>query len=46
MPRGAHVRKEVAEKCADFLLAPETQRLIADFGKDRFGQPLFLLPES
>jgi tungstate transport system substrate-binding protein len=36
-----HVRKEAAEKFADFLLAPATQRLIADFGKDRYGQPLF-----
>jgi tungstate transport system substrate-binding protein len=36
-----HVRKEAAEKFADFLLAPETQRLIADFGKDRYRQPLF-----
>ncbi len=36
-----HVRKEAAEKFADFLLAPETQRLIADFGKNRYGQPLF-----
>jgi tungstate transport system substrate-binding protein len=36
-----HVRKEAAEKFADFLLAAETQRLIADFGKDRYGQPLF-----
>lgn len=26
---------------ADFLVTPETQRAIAEFGKDRFGQPLF-----
>ena len=26
---------------ADFMVAPETQRVIGDFGKDKFGQPLF-----
>ncbi len=26
---------------ADFLVAPETQAVIATFGKDQFGQPLF-----
>jgi tungstate transport system substrate-binding protein len=36
-----HVQKEAARKFADFLLAPETQRAIAAFGKERFGQPLF-----
>ena len=36
-----HVRREAAEKFADFLLAPETQKVIADFGKDRYGQSLF-----
>ncbi|HET8627157.1 MAG TPA: substrate-binding domain-containing protein [Thermomicrobiales bacterium] len=30
-----------ARAFADFLLAPDTQRLIGDFGRDRFGQPLF-----
>jgi tungstate transport system substrate-binding protein len=37
----AHVRQEAARRFADFLLAAETQKVIADFGKDRFGQPLF-----
>jgi tungstate transport system substrate-binding protein len=37
----SHVRAEAARKFADFLLAPPTQRLIGDFGKDHFGQPLF-----
>jgi tungstate transport system substrate-binding protein len=27
---------------ADFLVAPEIQRVIAEFGRDRFGQPLFV----
>ena len=27
---------------ADFLLDPETQRLIGEFGKRRFGQSLFV----
>jgi tungstate transport system substrate-binding protein len=36
-----HVHTREARQFADFLLAPATQRLIADFGKDRFGQPLF-----
>ncbi len=26
---------------ADFLVAPATQRVIGEFGKDKFGQPLF-----
>jgi tungstate transport system substrate-binding protein len=36
-----HVQHEAAQKFADFLLSAETQKTIADFGKDRFGQPLF-----
>lgn len=27
---------------ADFIVAPETQRVIGDFGKDKFGQALFV----
>jgi tungstate transport system substrate-binding protein len=27
---------------ADFMVAPATQQVIGDFGKDRFGQPLFI----
>jgi tungstate transport system substrate-binding protein len=41
-----HVRQEAARRFADFLLAPETQKVIADFGKDRFGQPLFFVGEA
>jgi tungstate transport system substrate-binding protein len=36
-----HVQSEAARKFADFLLAPQTQQAIADFDKDRFGEPLF-----
>jgi tungstate transport system substrate-binding protein len=27
---------------ADFMVAPETQRVIGEFGRERFGQPLFV----
>jgi tungstate transport system substrate-binding protein len=30
-----------AQRFHDFLLEPETQRLIGEFGRDRYGQPLF-----
>jgi tungstate transport system substrate-binding protein len=40
-----HVRQEAARKFADFLLAPETRKTIADFGKDKYGQPLFFVGE-
>jgi tungstate transport system substrate-binding protein len=36
-----HVRREAARKFADFLLSRQAQKLITDFGKDRFGEPLF-----
>jgi tungstate transport system substrate-binding protein len=36
-----HVHREAAQRFADFLLAAETQKVIANFGKERFGQPLF-----
>jgi tungstate transport system substrate-binding protein len=38
-----HVRYEAARKFADFLLSPKIQRSIADFGTDRYGQPLFFI---
>ena len=41
-----HVRREAAQKFADFLLSAATQQVIADFGKDRFGQPLFFAGEA
>ncbi len=30
-----------AKAYVEFMIAPETQKIIGDFGKDRFGQPLF-----
>jgi tungstate transport system substrate-binding protein len=42
----AHVHQDSARRFADFLLSPETQKEIADFGKDRFGQPLFFTGDA
>ena len=36
-----HVHRRGAKKFADFLVSPQTQQMIADFGNDRYGQPLF-----
>ncbi len=36
-----HVRHEAARQFAGFLVSPETQRKIADFGKDKYGEALF-----
>jgi tungstate transport system substrate-binding protein len=36
-----HVRHEDAQKFADFLLSPEGQKVIANFGIDKYGAPLF-----
>lgn len=38
-----HVRREAAQRFADFLLSPQTQKFIGEFGKDRYGEPLFFL---
>lgn len=35
------VNKDGAKAFADFLLAADTQKLIAEFGKDKYGQSLF-----
>lgn len=35
------VNKDGAKAFSDFLLAAETQKLIANFGKDKYGQALF-----
>jgi tungstate transport system substrate-binding protein len=35
------VRAERAEQFEAFMLDPETQRQIANFGRERFGRPLF-----
>lgn len=35
------VHSQAARQFAEFLLSPETQKAIADFGIERYGQPLF-----
>lgn len=37
----AKVNKEGAKAFADFLLSPDAQKIIAEFGKDKYGQALF-----
>ncbi len=37
----AKVNAEGAKAFVDFMTSQETQKLIGDFGKDKFGQPLF-----
>ena len=36
-----HMKTAAARKFAEWLRKPETERFIADFGKDKFGEPLF-----
>lgn len=38
---GGQVNTAGAQAFSTFLLSPDTQTLIADFGKDKYGQPLF-----
>ncbi|MDI6632023.1 MAG: substrate-binding domain-containing protein [Thermoanaerobacteraceae bacterium] len=38
----AKVNAEGARAFVEFMVAPETQGIIADFGRDRFGGPLFI----
>ncbi len=38
---GVKINFRGAKAFADFLVAPETQRVIGDFGRDKYGQPLF-----
>jgi tungstate transport system substrate-binding protein len=39
--RHPHVRDQAARRFADFLSSAEGRRAVGEFGKDRFGQPLF-----
>jgi tungstate transport system substrate-binding protein len=39
----AHVQQQAARRFADFLLSRQGQQAIADFGKDRYGEPLFFV---
>jgi tungstate transport system substrate-binding protein len=35
------INAEGAKAFVDFMVDDETQRIIKDFGKDKFGEPLF-----
>jgi tungstate transport system substrate-binding protein len=35
------VNAEGAEAFVEFMTSPETQKAIGEFGKDKYGQPLF-----
>ena len=37
----SHVKHDLAKQFAEFLLSDEAQRLIADFGRAKYGEPLF-----
>jgi tungstate transport system substrate-binding protein len=39
--KGNHVNVDGARAFADFVIEPLTQEMIATFGVDEFGQPLF-----
>jgi tungstate transport system substrate-binding protein len=39
--KGEHIQAGLARQFAEWLISAETQQAIADFGVDRFGQPLF-----
>ncbi|RQD71218.1 MAG: tungsten ABC transporter substrate-binding protein [Tindallia sp. MSAO_Bac2] len=39
--KGDHINFPAAERFVDWILAPETQDLIAEFGIEEFGEPLF-----
>jgi tungstate transport system substrate-binding protein len=41
-----HVRQQMARQFADFLLSPEVQKVIANFGIDRYGEPLFFVGKA
>ncbi|MDN5343962.1 MAG: tungstate transport system substrate-binding protein [Clostridia bacterium] len=38
---GMTINSEGAKAFVNFMIAPETQKIIGEFGKDKFGQPLF-----
>jgi tungstate transport system substrate-binding protein len=40
--KSSKVNGDGATAFINFLIAPETQKLIGEYGKDRFGQPLFV----
>lgn len=40
--RNPGVKSEAGKLFADFMVSSEAQKLIAEYGKDKFGQPLFV----
>ena len=38
-----HVKHKSARRFVEFLMAPETQKVIAEFGIEKYGQPLFYI---
>ncbi|WP_422485580.1 substrate-binding domain-containing protein [Gudongella sp. DL1XJH-153] len=39
--KGDHINNPAAQRFVDWILAPETQELIAEFGVEEYGEPLF-----
>ena len=39
--KGDHINYPAAERFVDWILAPETQELISEFGVEEYGEPLF-----
>jgi tungstate transport system substrate-binding protein len=37
----SNVNAELAQKFVDWILSPEVQKMIGEFGADKYGQPLF-----
>jgi tungstate transport system substrate-binding protein len=40
--KGAWIDADGARALGDFLLGPDAQAIVRDFGVDRFGQPIFV----
>jgi tungstate transport system substrate-binding protein len=40
-----HVHHKSARRFAEFLIAPETQKIISEFGIEKYGQPLFFIEQ-
>jgi tungstate transport system substrate-binding protein len=39
--KNSQINNAGARAFAEFMVAPDTQKTIAEFGKDKYGQPLF-----
>ena len=39
---GSRVRADGAKAFADWIVSPQAQRMIGEFGRDRYGEPLFI----